>query len=138
MGSAAGWDGCAGTGRGTAESKISASCCNELRVALDRLGVRKVVLEAVRMFRISWRLAWMSASGVGTGIGAVWGRNCTVSDILVRRVSQEYTVKQRYNSRAGPTYQPSVACGDHVPRVCGFSWMSTLQPGRAIGLRLKS
>ena len=39
---------------------------------------------------------------------------------------------------AGPIYQPSFACGDQVPRWDGLSWTSTLMPGGAIGVLLKS
>lgn len=35
-------------------------------------------------------------------------------------------------------YQPSIPCGAQVPCTAGFSWISTLVPGDASGVLLKS
>lgn len=49
------------------------------------------------------------------------GNQERVSQIRKARDSQSQTLKQRYDSRAGPMYHPSAACGDEVVRSSGFS-----------------
>jgi hypothetical protein len=67
------------------------------------------------------------------------GNHDTVSEIRSARVSNIQIVQHRYyESRAGPVYQPSLACGDQEVRFLGFSWTRTRIPGDAMGVRLKS
>ena len=87
-------------------------------------------------------MSWMPAKVISfddaNGMLILVGDHDTVSQMLLLLVSQAQTVKHRYDSRAGPRYQPSSPCGAHVPRADGFSWMRTRIPGGAIGVRLKS
>jgi hypothetical protein len=55
------------------------------------------------------------------GMGTLEGNHVSVSQMRSARVSQIQTLWQRYESSAGPTYQPSRECGDQVSRLSGFS-----------------
>ena len=56
------------------------------------------------------------------------GNQKTVSQTRSRRVSQIQMVKQRYELRAGPVYQPSRPCADQVSWSAGFSCTTTRMP----------
>ena len=73
-----------------------------------------------------------------SGIVTFMGNQEIVSEMRSARVSNIQRVKHRYESRAGPTYQPSLACGDQVVRLLGLSCTRTRMPGGAMGVRLKS
>jgi hypothetical protein len=72
------------------------------------------------------------------GMGMLEGNQVTVSVMPSRCVDQIHIVKHRYESMAGPMYHASIAWGAQDLRSAGFSCTSTLVPGGAMGVRLKS
>jgi hypothetical protein len=61
-----------------------------------------------------------------------------VYDAFRLRFVSEDSVAAIMWSWAGPRYHPSVASGSHVCLCPDFSWIRTLVPGGAMGVRLKS
>jgi hypothetical protein len=86
----------------------------------------------------SARLARIKSLEEARGMVTLVGNHEIVSQMRSARVSQIQTLWQRYESIAGPVYQPSVAWGDQVVRWDGLSWTRTRMPGGARGVRLKS
>ena len=78
----------------------------------------------------------MMSSVDAIGIDTFVGNHVSVSQVRIRCVSHINTKWHLYASNAGPTYQPSMAWGDHVSRLSGFSCTNTRMPGGAIGVRL--
>jgi len=89
-----------------------------------------------RAWLISSKPARMRSFDEARGIATLVGNQEIVSQIRSARVSQTQILKQRYDSNAGPVYQPSMACGDQVVRWAGFSWIRTRMPGGAMGVVL--
>ena len=106
---------------------VAGSICNSRSVA----GWLSALLMSCRAARIL-------SPGVTVGVKVLLGNQCTVSAMRVLRVSQIHTLWHWYDSKAGPTHQPSMPCGLQLRRCDGFSWTSARMPGGAIGVRLKS
>ena len=77
------------------------------------------------------------SAGVPNGMGTFVGSQVNVSHIRVARVCHTHILWHRYDSSAGPTYHPSIACGAHVPRLSGFLCIRTCVPGGPSGVLLK-
>jgi hypothetical protein len=84
-----------------------------------------------RAVAMSCRVARMRSLDEARAMVSFVGNHETVFEICSARVLQ-------YESRAGPVYQPSSACGDQEIRLLGFSWKWTRMPGGAMSVWLNS
>eukprot|EP00980_Cylindrotheca_fusiformis_P012923 scaffold3231_cov111-Cylindrotheca_fusiformis.AAC.1 len=90
----------------------------------------------LRALAMSIRAAKMRSLEELSGIWTLVGNQETVSQVRIARVSKIQMRQHRYDSIAGPTYQPSRPWGDQVVLSLGLAWASTRHPGGPSGVAL--